>query len=173
MWPAAELVENWTECRGAWQPRAMLRDAHDPFTCAHCREPAILTVDIGLCPRCCQRLEWEAIRATAETALARRLTAARADGPLVYVSSCSRPLGLVPECREQAGSVGITLVTRPLTDLARPRLRWLGPGQWRAVAIARAFGAMAVRYARVGVAAVLRRQPLAGALITGIAPDPQ
>jgi len=54
--------------------KCMLRDGTDLMTCDHCRQPVILTVDSGLCPRCYYRLECEAICAAAEDEVDRVLT---------------------------------------------------------------------------------------------------
>jgi hypothetical protein len=40
---------------------SMFRDAHEIMTCSCCQEPAILTVEEGLCPRCFYKQECEAI----------------------------------------------------------------------------------------------------------------
>jgi hypothetical protein len=67
------LAENWTIFRAAWHPLDMLPD-HALMTCQHCHQPAILTVDGGMCPRCFYRLECEAICAAAEEEVDRMLS---------------------------------------------------------------------------------------------------
>lgn len=52
----------------------MLHDAHDLMTCEACRQPVILTVENGLCPRCFYKFECEAICSAAEDEVDRILT---------------------------------------------------------------------------------------------------
>ena len=55
-------------------PKSMLRDGYDLMTCEHCRQPVILTVESGLCPRCFYKFECAAICAAAEFEVDRVLT---------------------------------------------------------------------------------------------------
>lgn len=75
----------------------MFADAHELLTCTCCNEPAILTVEDGLCPRCFYKQECEAICSAAEEEVDRVLVEGApseepAPPPRIYVPASPEPV---------------------------------------------------------------------------------